>query len=500
MINIKGTKVNDFIAVGRAKVIKAVDEASFVKKADDPAVELERYHRATKAAKEELKKLHDKTYKTVGPDEAQIFEVHQMMLEDEEFTEMIESEINDNGTSAEYGVAVARDNFAGMLAALDDEYMSQRANDVKDIASRIINCLSNSASTDAGESKDNIPVIVCADDLLPSQIVSMDLDTVTGVALAKGSPSSHASILANSFGLASVVSAGEVFTSAITDGQFIVIDGKENTIILDPDKEILDDYVARYREQLDRMTHLKDLVGKPAISIDGTKVELAANVGGPKDIASAKENDADFIGLFRTEFMYLECDDYPSEEKQFEVYKKMAQDMEGRRVVCRTLDIGSDKSAPYFNLDDEENPALGLRAIRLCFSREGLLETQLRALYRASVYGKIAIMFPMIANVWEVERLLETCENVRTQLKIEGIEFDENVEHGIMIETPAAALIADKLAPLVDFFSVGTNDLIQYTLACDRTNSNLNPFCNTHHEAVIELIERAAWFAHQNDA
>lgn len=497
MISCTGIGINDFIAIGQAKVIVARTDDDYPATADDPKAELSRLNGAMEQAKAQLQKLHDKTEERIGANEALIFEMHQMMLEDVEFSEMIESEIN-SGSSAEHAVIVARDNFANMLASLDDDYMSKRADDVKDISGRLLDCLTNVESSESTDS--DVPLIICAEDLMPSQVVSMDLDSVHAIALAKGSTNSHASILANSFGLASVVNLGDVFSNAVVNGTVVIVDGKAGSVIVNPDKETLMEAKERELKQRKHLEKLQKLKGQPAVTIDGTRVELAANIGGPQDLPLVIENDAESIGLFRSEFVYLGCDDYPDEEKQFATYKSVLEKMEGKRVVIRTLDIGSDKSADYFKLDEEENPALGLRAIRLCFSRQGLLETQLRALFRASVYGKLAIMFPMVANVWEVERLKEMCEIVKRELKSEGIEYSEEVEIGIMIETPAAAIISNELAKLVDFFSVGTNDLTQYTLACDRQNPNLMPFCDTHHEAILMLIERAAWFAHENNA
>ncbi|MDO5329163.1 MAG: phosphoenolpyruvate--protein phosphotransferase [Coriobacteriia bacterium] len=500
MIPCKGIGINDYIAIGRAKVIVNHTDDDYPVKADNPKKEIERLHKAQEVAKTELQKLHDKTLETVGPDDALIFEMHQMMLDDVEFTEMIENEINNNSSSAEHAVIVARDNFSSMLLALNDDYMSQRADDVKDISGRLLDCLSNADSKAEGEEESDVPLIICAEDLLPSQVVSMDLDSVKAIALGKGSKNSHASILANSFGFASVVNLGDVFTNAAVNGCVVIVDGKKGEVVINPDKETLLEAKQLEIAQKKHLAHLQELKGQKAITKDGKEVELAANIGGPEDIPGVIENDADGIGLFRSEFIYLGVDDYPTEEEQFVIYKNVLEKMEGKRVVVRTLDIGSDKSADYFKLDEEENPALGLRAIRLCFSRDGLLGTQLRALFRASVYGRLAIMFPMIANVWEVERLIEICNQVKADLKSEGVKYDDNVEIGIMIETPAAALISDQLAPLVDFFSVGTNDLTQYTLACDRQNPNLIPFCDTHHDAVLSLIERAANAAHENDA
>lgn len=397
MISCTGIGINDFIAIGRARLITTKSDDDYPKTAKDSQVELKRVEEASAKAKEELQKIYEKTEKSLGAEEAMIFEMHQMMLEDEEFTEMIKDGISE-GFSAEHAVVVARDNFANMLASLDDDYMSKRAADVKDISSRLLDCLTN-ASQDSDSGEDDVPVIVCAEDLLPSQVVSMDLDSVKAIVLAKGSTNSHASILANSFGLASVVNLGDVFTQALNKNSIVIVDGKTGTVVIDPDKETLMEAKEKELAQREHLKKLQLLKGKTATTIDGKTVELAANIGGPEDIKSAHDNDADSVGLFRSEFVYLGCDDYPSEEKQFSIYKDILTKMKGKRVVVRTLDIGSDKSAPYFKLDDEENPALGLRAIRLCFSRKNLLETQLKALYRASVYGRLAIMFPMIANV-----------------------------------------------------------------------------------------------------
>lgn len=396
MISCTGIGINDFIAIGQAKVIETRTDDDYPVTASDSKAELERINNAKQTALEQLQKIHDKTEKSIGANEALIFEMHQMMLEDVEFSELIEQEIN-SGSSAEHAVIVARDNFANMLASLNDDYMSKRADDVKDISRRLLDCLTNAGADEVISS--DVPQIICAEDLMPSQVVSMDLDSVHAIALAKGSTNSHASILANSFGLASVVNLGDVFTNAVKNGTVIIVDGKAGNVIVDPDKETLMEAKEREDKQKKHLAKLQELKGKPAVTKDGTKVELAANIGGPQDLPLVMENDAESVGLFRSEFVYLGCEDYPSEEKQFETYKSVLEKMEGKRVVIRTLDIGSDKSADYFKLDDEENPALGLRAIRLCFSRAGLLETQLRALFRASVYGKLAIMFPMIANV-----------------------------------------------------------------------------------------------------
>ncbi len=500
MVVCKGIGINEFIAIGKARVISQKDDDNFAKVADDPNLELERIEKAFEIAKTQLQSLHDKTMKKGGENEALIFEMHQMMLEDADFVDQIKSEINNNKATAEYAVCVARDNFSSMLASLNDDYLSKRADDVKDISSRLLDCLQVNTQTTSQTSKSDVPLIICGSDLLPSQVVNMDLDQVRAIALSKGSKNSHASILANSFGLACVVNLGDVFINAIKDGSIVIVDGKEGTVTLDPAKEVLLEAKERENEQRKRLSKLSELKGKKAITKDGTRIELAANIGGPEDLLSVLENDAESIGLFRSEFIYVGKDDYPTESEQFEIYKTILDKMGGKRVVVRTIDIGSDKSADYFKLDKEENPALGLRAIRLCFSRKGLLETQLRALYRASVYGKLSILFPMVANVWEVERLKKMCDDVKAQLKAEEIPYKEDVEFGIMIETPAAALISGDLAKLVDFFSVGTNDLTQYTLACDRQNAQLTPFCDTHHEAIMMLIGRAAWAAHENGA
>lgn len=398
MISCTGIGINDFIAIGRAKIIINKTEEDYPIKSEHPELEIKRLKNALEIAKEQLQKLHDKTEATIGANEALIFEMHQMMLEDADFTDMLFEGIS-NGYTAEHAVVEARDSFAQMLLSLQDDYMSKRADDVKDIAARLIDCLNNASDNTSCDDPD-IPLIVCAEDLLPSQVVSMDLDCVKAIALAKGSTNSHASILANSFGLASVVNLGDVFTNALNKQNCVVIvDGSTGSVIIDPDKSTLMEAKKRLEEQQKHLEKLKQLKGKPAETKDGKRVELAANIGGPEDIPLVRKNDAESVGLFRSEFVYLGCDDYPSEEKQFEIYKNVLSKMEGKRVVVRTLDIGSDKSAPYFKLDDEENPALGLRAIRLCYSRAGLLETQLRALYKASVHGKLAIMFPMIVNV-----------------------------------------------------------------------------------------------------
>lgn len=397
MVSCTGIGINDFIAIGRALYVSPRTDSDYPKTSDDPKREVKRLEDAKKMAKTQLQKFYEKALKSLGEEDAMIFEMHQMMLDDDEFQEIIIDGI-EQGFSAEHSVIVARDIFANMLANLDDDYLSKRADDVKDISLRLLDCLSNEVH-EGDSHEDDVPVIICAEDLMPSQVVSMDLDSVQAIVLSKGSTNSHASILANSFGLASVVNLGDVFIQALKKDSVVIVDGKTGNVIIDPDTETLMEAQKKELAQREHRKKLQLLKGTKAQTVDGQVIELAANIGGPEDLSLVIENDADSVGLFRSEFVYLGCDDYPSEEKQFDIYKKVLEKMKGKRVVVRTLDIGSDKNAPYFKLDDEENPALGLRAIRLCFNRKNLLETQLKALYRASVYGKLAIMFPMIANV-----------------------------------------------------------------------------------------------------
>ncbi len=493
----QGKGVYGAVAIGKVSVFQR--QAAEVRRVrvEDPAGELARVEQAKAIAVEQLSAIHEKALKEVGEANAEIFEIHIMMLDDEDYNDSIRSIIETQGVNAEYAVAVTSDNFAEMFAAMDDAYMQARSADVKDISNRLIACLSGSGSEgDSGSEK----MIVCADDLAPSETVSLDKERVLAFVTAAGSSNSHTAILARNMNIPAVIGVGQAFLDSIKDGDLLIVDGHTGEVYTDPDEETVRRMEQKQAEDARKKQLLQELKGKENVTLDGTKVKIFANIGGVGNIGAVLANDAGGIGLFRSEFLYLESEDYPTEEEQFSAYKKVLESMAGKQVVVRTLDIGADKQIGYFNLDKEDNPALGFRAIRICLTRPEIFRTQLRALYRASAFGDLGIMFPMITSVSEVEKCIAMCEQVKEELKSEGIRFNSDTEIGIMIETPAAAVISDRLAPMVDFFSVGTNDLTQYTLACDRQNAKLEPFVNTHHEAVLRLIEMAAKNAHANGA
>lgn len=419
------------------------------------------------------------------------------MIEDEDCNDSISSIIETQSVNAEYAVAITADNFAAMFSSMDDAYMQARSADVKDISNRIISCLSEE---DGKESVSDEKVIICADDLAPSETVQLDKDKVLAFVTAYGSSNSHTAILARNMNIPAIIGVGEELLSSVRNGEFAAVDGYTGEIFLDPDEETKTRLEAKRIEDEEKKRLLQELKGKENITLDGHKINIYANIGSVDNIGAVLANDAGGIGLFRSEFLYLESEDYPSDQQQFAAYKKVLESMAGKKVIIRTLDIGADKQVDYFNLSKEENPALGYRAIRICLSRPEIFKTQLRALYRASAYGNLGIMFPMITSVCEVQQALDLCEQVKSELKADGIEYSDKVELGIMIETPAAAIISDRLAPMVDFFSVGTNDLTQYTLACDRQNSAIEQFVDPHHEAILRLIEMSAKNAHANGA
>lgn len=490
-----GKGVYGAVAIGRISVFKKQDTAVRRSHISDTAAELERIEAAKEKAVAQLSDIHSKALKEVGETNAQIFEIHMMMLEDEDYNESIRNIIETQSVNAEYAVAVTADNFAQMFSSMDDAYMQARAADVKDISNRLIACLSDDQKTFC-QSDDKM--IICADDLAPSETVSLEKDKVLAFVTAHGSSNSHTAILARNMNIPAVIGAGEEFLSQISDGMECAVDGFTGEIFAEPDEETLARLRKKQAEDIEKKALLQKLKGKENVTLDGRRINIYANIGGVDGIGAALAADAGGIGLFRSEFLYLENSDYPTEEQQFSAYKRVLESMAGKKVIIRTLDIGADKQADYFALDKEENPALGLRAIRICLTRPEIFKTQLRALFRASAYGNLGIMFPMIASAEELEKALAMCEEVKAELKADGIEYSENVEIGIMIETPAAAVISDVLAPMADFFSVGTNDLTQYTLACDRQNPKLEPFCNTHHRAVLRLIEFAAQNAHKH--
>ena len=495
MVVYQGKGVYGAVAVGKVSVFSRSSADVRRVNVNDTEKELLRVEAAKEMAAQQLEEIHSKALKEVGEANAEIFEVHLMMLDDEDYNDSIKSIIETQKVNAEYAVAVTADNFAEMFSSMDDAYMQARAADVKDISDRLISCLTGGGKT---ENSSDEKMIICADDLAPSETVSLDKDKVLAFVTAFGSSNSHTAILARNMNIPAVISAGEDFLKNIHDGDMLIVDGHTGQLIVSPDDVTIAKYTAKQAEDARKKQLLQELKGKENITLDGRKINIFANIGGVGSIGAVLANDAGGIGLFRSEFLYLESEDYPTEEQQFSAYRKVLESMAGKKVIIRTLDIGADKQIDYFGLEKEDNPALGLRAVRICLTRPEIFKTQLRALYRASAFGDLGIMFPMITSVAEVEKCLAVCEEVKAEMKSDGIRFNENTETGIMIETPAAAVISDLLAPLVDFFSVGTNDLTQYTLACDRQNAKLEPFVDTHHEAVLRLIEMAANNAHKN--
>ena len=488
-----GKSVFGGIAIGKISVYqKGEQQVKRVKIADADA-EMERYADAKDAAVEQLQKLYDKALKEVGEANAAIFEIHQMMLDDDDYNESVENIIRTQMVNAEYAVAATADNFAQMFASMDDDYMKERAADVKDISERLLAILHGA---DSNKVDTNEPVIIVADDLAPSETVQLDKDMVLSFVTVHGSLNSHTAILARTMAIPALIGTEALPLDASVDGKMGIVDGFNGKIYVDPDENILTEMKAKQQEDLEKKQLLQTLKGKENITLDGQKVMLYANIGNIKDLATVIQNDAGGIGLFRSEFIYLEREDYPTEEEQFQIYKTVAETMAGKRVIIRTLDIGADKQCDYFNMEHEENPALGYRAIRICLTRPEIFKTQLRALFRASAYGKLAIMYPMITSVKEVHRIKEIVEEVKAELTEQGIEF-AIPEQGIMIETPAAAMVSDELAKEVDFFSVGTNDLTQYTLAIDRQNTKLDEFYDAHHPAVLRMIAMVAENAHK---
>ncbi len=497
MKKFQGKGVYSAIAIGKTALFKKPDAKVKRVRVVDTDNEKTRFEQAKTLAMQQLQEIYDKALKEVGKANAAIFEIHQMMLDDDDYNDSINNIIDSQSVNAEYAVAVTSDNFAEMFAAMDDSYMKARAADVRDISNRLINNLSGGASieTDSDEK-----VIICANDLAPSETVALDKDKVLAFVTAHGSSNSHTAILARSMNIPAVIGAGDEFLSGIKDGDEAVVDGGTGEIIVSPDDETRARFIEKQRADEEKKRLLQELKGKDNVTLDGRRINVYANISSVGDIGKVLANDAGGIGLFRSEFLYLGNTDYPTEEQQFNAYKKVLESMAGKKVIIRTLDIGADKKVDYFKLKPEENPALGYRAIRICLTRPEIFKTQLRALYRASMFGKLGIMFPMITSVAELEKILALCNEVKSELKSQGVEFSEKTELGIMIETPAAAIISDKLAPMVDFFSIGTNDLTQYTLACDRQNPDVEPFIDTHHEAILRLIEMSAENAHKNGA
>lgn len=488
-----GKSVCGGTAIGKIHILAKKQQRIVRQKSADTSSEMQRFEQAKEQAKIQLSKLHKKAMQEVGGANAAIFEIHQMMLDDDDYTDSIRNIITEQRVNAEYAVAVTADNFAEMFSSMDDAYMKERAADVRDISDRIVHILmGDELSDDTGDE----PVIILADDLAPSETVQLDKDKILAFVTVNGSANSHTAILARTMNIPALVSTN-IELSPNLEGVMAVVDGNGGNLYIEPDEKTLADMEKRRDEETQQRKLLLELKGKDNVTIDGHKILLYANIGNLKDLAYVLQNDAEGIGLFRSEFIYLERDNYPTEDEQFAIYKKVAETMAGKRVIIRTLDIGADKQADYFNLDCEENPALGLRAIRLCLSRPDIFKTQLRAIYRASKYGKIAVMYPMITSVEEVRRVKSISEEVRDELTAEGIPYNK-MEEGIMIETPAAAIISDMLAKEVDFFSIGTNDLSQYTMAIDRQNPALDEFFKAHHPAILRLIEAVCKSAKEN--
>lgn len=458
----------------------------------DEQEERARLERAKERTAQQLSDMAEKAREEAGDEAAVLFETHAMFLEDEDYTGAMD-ELLAQGFNAEYAVDQAGQEFAAMLASMDDPYMQARAADIKDVTGRILN---NLMGVVEGGIDSDVPVILCADDLAPSETIQLDKKKILAIATQKGSGNSHTAILARTMGIPAVCGLGEDFNEDFHGKQAYIV-GETGQLILEPDEETLLSLKARHAKQEETRELMRSMVGQKDVTLDGKQVNVYCNIGSPEDVASVLANDGQGIGLFRSEFLYLASEDYPTEEEQFRAYKEVAAAMNGKRVIIRTLDIGADKQVDYFHLHKEENPAMGLRAIRICLNRPEVFRTQLRALYRASAYGKIAIMFPMIASVWEVKECRRACQRVMDELTAEGIPFNPDTEIGIMIETPAAVFIADELAQLVDFFSVGTNDLTQYTLACDRQCNDLGKFFDPHHPALLRALKMTADAAHQ---
>ena len=485
-----GKSIFKGIAIGKILFYQKGEQPVKRVKVEDTAEQIKRYEDARAKAAEQLQGLYEKALKEVGEANAAVFEVHQMMLEDDDYIDSVVNIIETQQVNAEFAVATTGDNFAKMFAEMEDDYFKARAADVKDISERMVNILSGNES---GGAIGDEPVIVVAEDLAPSETVQMDKEKLLAFVTRLGSANSHTAILARTMNIPALI---EVDIKEEWNGKMAVVDGYTGTFYIDPDEETLKKMQEKKEEDIKARELLQELKGKEDVTVDGKHIKLYANIGGVKDVASVLANDAAGIGLFRSEFLYLEADNYPNEEAQFQAYKTVAENMAGKKVIVRTLDIGADKQVDYFNLDHEENPAMGYRAIRICLDRRDIFRTQLRALLRASAYGNIGIMYPMIISVDEVKEIKKIVESIKTELTEKGIEYGE-VEQGIMIETPAAVMISDLLAEEVDFFSIGTNDLTQYTLAIDRQNSKLDNIYDSHHPAVLRMIQKTIENGHK---
>lgn len=492
MITLEGKSVFGGVAIGKIQFYKRNEITIKRTRVEDVEAEVERFQNAKAKTLELLKGLYEKALEDVGEANAMIFEAHQLMLEDPDYVESIENIIRTQDVNAEYAIGATADNFAAIFEAMDDAYMQGRAADVRDVSERLLQVLSSQNETVMVMDE---PVIIAADDLVPSETVQLDKEKVLSFVTMYGSANSHTAILARTMNIPAVIGLGEALKEEY-DGKVAIVDGVDGKVYIDPDEETMASMQKKQKKDQEQKELLNQLKGKENVTKSGQKVNVYANIGNLADVGAVLKNDAGGIGLFRSEFLYLESDTYPTEEQQFTVYKKVAETMAGKKVIIRTLDIGADKQVDYFKLDKEDNPALGYRAIRICLTRPEIFKTQLRALYRASAYGQISIMFPMIISVAEVKKIKEIVEEVKAELRTEGATFREDVELGIMIETPAAVMVSRELAKEVDFFSVGTNDLTQYTLAIDRQNQKLEDFYDSHHPAVLAMIRMAAESAH----
>lgn len=492
MLTFQGKSVINGVAIGKIFIYKKGEQQVKRTKIEDTESELARFRNAQQEAIKQLQDLYESSVKSIGEASAAIFEIHQMMLQDDGFVEAIENIIETQSVNAEYAVAATSDNFYKMFSDMEDDYMRERAADVKDISERLLTVLNGKS---AGMEKLSEPVIIAADDLAPSETVQLDKDKVLAFVTVHGSLNSHTAILAKTMNIPALIGTPIPLDDTV-DGKPAIIDGAKGILYVEPEEEILAQMQERKKAEEEQKELLLTLRGKENITLDGRKIKLYANIGNSKDLAMVLQNDAGGIGLFRSEFLYLEKEDYPTEEEQFTVYKTVAETMAGKKVIIRTLDIGADKQADYFKLAHEENPAMGLRAIRICLTRPDVFKTQLRALFRASAYGNIAVMYPMIISVDEVRKIKEIVAEVKKELEEQHIEYGE-VEQGIMIETPAAVVMSDELAKEVDFFSIGTNDLTQYTLAIDRQNPELDTFYDSHHPAILRMIQTVVDNAHK---